>query len=324
VLVVALDKSGQELGQGSGFIVTHDGKVVTNYHVIENASSALIKSSNGAFYPVEGILGLDEENDLAVLKASGKDFPILPLGYSARVRVGEQVIAIGSPLALEGTVSNGIVSAMRTIKDGKVKVIQTTAAISPGSSGGALLNLKGEVVGVTSYHLIRGENINFAIIVDYIRPLLASNEITAFNPKEEVSTEVPKPQVQQPEKPPEIPRDWIDVLDESPVTVRADGDYLYLEGSHAGNGSYIRETKFICDTKRRGDVWVGPCHFRMLLNWGSAISETWCPVDLQEKITSLSPHRIEGEIQVIDFGATVQDCPSPSAKRIHFTLIPQD
>lgn len=324
VLVVAFDKSGQEVGQGSGFVVTHDGKVVTNYHVIENAFSAIIKSPSGAFYPVQGILGLDQDNDLVVLKASGKDFPILPLGNSASVRVGEQVIAIGSPLALEGTVSNGIVSAMREIKDGKLKVIQATAPISPGSSGGALLNLKGEVVGVTSYHLMPGENINFAIIVDYLTPLLGSNAVTPFHPKQEVAVETPEPQVQRAEKTPEIPRDWISLEDGEPLKIRIDGDHLYEFLDWTGNGTYAKEIREICDTKRQGSEWVGTCREKILLVWGSAVSETWCSLELNEKITSVSPSRIEGETQNYTSASTPSSCPSPGTGWHRFAYIPKD
>ena len=267
VLVVALDKSGQELGQGSGFLVTHDGRVVTNYHVVEKASSAIIKFLNGAFYQIEGVLALDPDNDIAVLKASGKDFPALPLGSYATLRVGEQVIAIGSPLALEGTVSNGIVSAVREIRNGKVRVIQTTAPISPGSSGGALLNLKGEVVGVTAYHLLPGENINFAIAADYIKPLLASSGVEPFHPKQEAADENPEPQNKQAEEPPEIPKDWVGVQDERPATVRLDGDYLYLKGTITGDGSYVQDMGFTCDTKRQGQSWAGKCHFTLTFFW---------------------------------------------------------
>ncbi len=142
VLVVASDKAGKEIRQGSGFVVTNDGKVVTNYHVIVGSASVVIKFPNGAFYLIEGVLAADQERDAVILKASGKDFPFLNLGDSEQVQVGEEVVAIGSPLALEATVSNGIVSSIRELEQEKLKVIQTTAPISPGSSGGALLNLK--------------------------------------------------------------------------------------------------------------------------------------------------------------------------------------
>jgi hypothetical protein len=182
-LILVSDSTGKEIGQGSGFVVSPDGKVITNYHVIQGASSAIIKFPNGAFYGIEGVLALDKDRDLALLKASGKDFPVLALGSSGSTQIGEGVIAIGNPLSLEATVSNGIVSAIREIKQRNLKIIQTTAPISAGSSGGVLLNLRGQVIGVTAFHLLPGENLNFAIAADYIRPLLASKTVTPFAPE---------------------------------------------------------------------------------------------------------------------------------------------
>ena len=321
VLVVALDKSGKELSQGSGFFVSHDGKVITNYHVIENASSAIIKCQNGALYPVDGTLNLDQADDIAVLKIDGKDFPALPLGDSAAVRIGQQVIAIGSPLALEGTVSDGIVSAIREIKDRSLKVIQTTAPISPGSSGGALLNMSGQVIGITAYHLMPGENINFAIVVDYIKPLLASLTVSPFHPKQTKAAQNPAPQGGAAQEPLSIPSHWM-MMDGNPITVRIDGNHLYEFVEGPGDGTYAREIREICDSKRDGTEWVGECHERVLLQWGSAISETWCDLDLGERITSVTPTRIEGESQKIAKATSFSSCPSPGAGWVHFFYVP--
>lgn len=177
VLVVASDKAGREISQGSGFVISSDGKVVTNYHVVEGAASVIIKFPDGAFYLIEGMLGSDAKKDIAVLKAAGKNLPFLPLADSENVQIGEQVVAIGSPLALEGTVSEGIISGRREWKERNLTVLQTTAPISPGSSGGPLLNLKGEVIGVTFLQLVGGQNLNFAVPVSYVIPLLANDTL---------------------------------------------------------------------------------------------------------------------------------------------------
>jgi S1-C subfamily serine protease len=188
VLVVAYDKTRKEVGRGSGFVVSSDGKVITNYHVIEHAASAEIHFQDGAFYRVEGALAADPTKDLAVLKlkASAKDFLFLPLGDSGTVETGDQVVAIGSPLGLEGTVSSGIISSIREANDlllervQDIKVFQTTAPISPGSSGGALLKLDGSVIGVPSYSHSHQEaqNLNLAIPINYVTPLLAGTSLT--------------------------------------------------------------------------------------------------------------------------------------------------
>jgi len=177
VLIVVRDATGKEIAQGSGFVVTTDGKIVTNYHVIEGGESAVVKFSSGAFFEVAGVLAVDSSRDLALLQATGQDFSPLPLGDSDRVQVGEQVVAIGSPLALEATVSNGIISAIRgSTLDASLTLLQTTAPVSPGSSGGALLNMQGQVVGVTAFQA-SGQNLNFAVPVNYVIPLIVERSV---------------------------------------------------------------------------------------------------------------------------------------------------
>ncbi len=174
VSIVMSDKDGHPIAQGSGFFISKDGHVLTNYHVIRNGSSAVIKLPNGAFFAVDGVLASDKDRDVAVIKAHGNDFRTLTLGDSDRLQVGEEVVAIGNPLSLESTVSNGIVSAIRTVEDDGGKFVQITAPISPGSSGGPLFNMAGEVVGITTSHLVGGENLNFAIPINDVKPMLRS------------------------------------------------------------------------------------------------------------------------------------------------------
>jgi S1-C subfamily serine protease len=168
VSIVMADNKGQPIAQGSGFVVTRNGLVVTNYHVIKNGTSAVIKLPDGSFFNVDGVLAFDDYHDIAVIRAHGTNFKTLALGDSDRLQVGDEVVAIGSPLSLESTVSNGIVSGIRTVKknafdemapQGGQKVLQITAPISHGSSGGPLLNLAGEVVGITSAALVGGESL---------------------------------------------------------------------------------------------------------------------------------------------------------------------
>jgi len=160
----------------------NDGKIVTNYHVVHvsGATQAEARFTDGASYLAQGVLTTDRDKDLAVLKlqAAGKEFHSLHLGDSERVQTGERVVAIGSPLAgfspvsTEATVSDGLVSGVRDWPEHRMKVFQITAPISPGSSGGPLMNLNGEVIGVTFAQLVGGQNLNFAIPIVYIQPLL--------------------------------------------------------------------------------------------------------------------------------------------------------
>ncbi len=172
VSVVMSDKEGKPIAQGSGFLVSKDGVIVTNFHVISEGSSAVVSLPDGAFYVVDGVLAFDKARDVAIIKAHGGNFRTLTLGNSDQLQVGEEVVAIGNPLSLESTVSNGIVSGIRTAEEEDGKFLQVTAPISPGSSGGPLFNMAGEVVGITTLYLKGGENLNFAIPINDAKRLL--------------------------------------------------------------------------------------------------------------------------------------------------------
>jgi hypothetical protein len=175
VSIVMSDKEGRAVSQGSGFFVSKEGLIVTNYHVISEGSSAVAKLPNGAHFTLDGVVTFDKARDVAVLKAHGQNFPKLMLGNSDRVQVGEEVVAIGNPLSLDSTVSNGIVSGMRRVTDDGGKLLQITAPISSGSSGGPLFNMAGGVIGITTMYLQGGENLNFAIPINDAKPLLAAD-----------------------------------------------------------------------------------------------------------------------------------------------------
>jgi hypothetical protein len=176
VQVVVFDQAGNELGLGSGFIVSADGKIVTNYHVIKDGNSAIAKLSNGSFFPIEGMLAANPDLDLAVLKVEGRKLPFLEFEPVTNLDVGDHVVAIGSPLGLEGTVSDGIVSAFRQETPNK-NWIQTTAPVSHGNSGGPLLDMRGKVAGVITWgvSLQQGQNLNFAIPSDEVKSLLSTH-----------------------------------------------------------------------------------------------------------------------------------------------------
>jgi hypothetical protein len=189
VTVETKDALGKPLAQGSGFVASNDGRVVTNYHVIQGAASGEIRFPDGASYLIEGIVASNPERDLAVLKlkTTSNEFRFLVLGDSDRVEVGEQVVAVGSPLGLEATVSPGFVSGLREVNG--LRLLQTTAPISPGNSGGALINLTGEVVGVPTLSLTSvrrnatvSQNLNFAVPSNYVRELVsaATKGVTSF------------------------------------------------------------------------------------------------------------------------------------------------
>lgn len=175
VVVASFDERGNPIGQGSGFIVSSDGKVVTNYHVVTMASRIKVKHGD-AVYDVEGLTHVDSDNDLAILKLAKGKYPAVKIGNSDVLRVGEKVYAMGSPQGLENTISEGIVSGIRKI-DKDISIIQMTAAISRGSSGGPLFNERGEVVGIATFLIAETQNLNFALPVNLITQGLAKNDL---------------------------------------------------------------------------------------------------------------------------------------------------
>ena len=136
---------------GSGFIISADGEILTNAHVVEGADSIVVKLSDNSEKPAR-LIGLDTASDVALLKIEASGLPAVKLGDSSTVEVGDWVLAIGSPFGLEHSVTQGIVSAIgRSLPDGNyVPFIQTDVAVNPGNSGGPLFNLRGEVVGINS------------------------------------------------------------------------------------------------------------------------------------------------------------------------------
>lgn len=195
--VVLIDVDvGKKSRQGSGFVVTQDGLILTNYHVIRDATNATVRLASGDVYDRVSIMATDERRDLAVLKVSGFSLPTLALGNSDSVHVGTEVVAIGSPMGLENTVSTGIVSGRRTEPRG-FKLIQISAPASTGSSGGPVLNREGRVIGIAASQFRSGQNLNFAVPINYARGMLAEVDgepLTVLGanslPRSEESTDV--------------------------------------------------------------------------------------------------------------------------------------
>ena len=169
---------GQQRSLGSGFIISEDGYVLTNNHVIGDADKITVRLSSNEEYTAK-VVGADEKTDIALIKITPKHpLPTLSLGTSARLQVGDWVVAIGNPFGLEQTVTAGIVSAKgRAIGAGPYDdFIQTDASINPGNSGGPLLNLNGEVIGINTAIMSQsGGNIGigFAIPIDLAKPIVA-------------------------------------------------------------------------------------------------------------------------------------------------------
>ena len=163
VRVLASDGSGRVLRQGSG-VVLGPGRALTNCHVALGAGQLAVKSGAATYEAVVDVA--DEELDLCRMRVTGLDAPGASLADGDAVRTGQRVYAIGAPMGLELTISEGIVSSLREVSHGKV--IQTTAPVSPGSSGGGLFDAEGRVVGIVTFQHRDGQNLNFALPADWV------------------------------------------------------------------------------------------------------------------------------------------------------------
>ncbi len=177
LIVSADDKS---VGLGSGFFVSSEGLLVTNLHVVQGAKQVFVRLKDKQVLEVSTVVGFDPDNDLAILRVQSGVFNAVRMGDSAKVQVGEPVIVISNPEGLERSITNGLVSGVRTLRTRTV--FQISAPISPGSSGGPVFNEKGEVIGVVVFYLEGGQNLNFAIPINSVKTLLQNRrEISLSN-----------------------------------------------------------------------------------------------------------------------------------------------
>jgi len=160
-----------EQALGTGFVVSNDGLIASNLHVVAGSSKIVVTLADHREFRVVEIWNGDRERDLVIMRIEAQKLPTLSLGDSESVHPGDTVVAIGHPLGLEDTVSNGLVSAIRKV-DQDLTVLQISAPIAPGSSGGPIFNDRGEVIGVATAILLGGQNINFGVPIGYVKQLL--------------------------------------------------------------------------------------------------------------------------------------------------------
>jgi hypothetical protein len=310
VLVVVSDQSGKVFAQGSGFIASADGKVVTNHHVIAGAYSATVKLNNGAFFPVEGVIADDVEHDIAVLKVSGKNLPFLNLADSDALAVGDHVVAIGSPLGLENSVSDGIVSGFRE-ESGK-HWIQTTAPISHGNSGGPLLTMDQKVAGLMTWKFAGGENLNFAVPSKLLSTLLTNSDVHPLGsaPKSEAppSTSAPEERV------------WTSMTTARDYKLRMDGEHIYMQWVTLPSNLAATQAFARADLNKLGTKWVGKSV--TLLPYSTRISQVWCRMETEMEIDSVTDSRIEGKSMSWQ-STDVKKCQPVKAEFKDFVLIPK-
>jgi S1-C subfamily serine protease len=179
--VVAIDCLGDQnakIGTASGFILSDNGKIATNFHVIKSCKNLSVRLANGDVYDTAWVIAFDVRRDLALIRIRAASLPVLPLAESNDIEIGDTVYSLGNPKGLQNTLQQGLVSAFREFNGSRL--VQVAASINPGNSGGPILNAQGRVVAIAVAKITEAENLGFAIPIDYLKGYLDSKEETAF------------------------------------------------------------------------------------------------------------------------------------------------
>ncbi|MBI1791326.1 MAG: trypsin-like peptidase domain-containing protein [Acidobacteria bacterium] len=280
---------------GSGVIISRDGKIATNLHVIRDLKSAGVQIASGEIYDAVSVVAFDDRKDLAIVKIAGFDLPVVELGNSNDVKSGEPVVAIGSPRGLQGTVTTGVVSAIRDEPSGAgFKVIQTDAAVNPGNSGGPLLNARGQAIGIVTAKLRGSEGLNFVVPINYLRGMLENVQKPLSLDELRASLAATRPDVFKSSGYPSL---WKSLSTGKVRRVRFEGDFIYAETvlteeqRKMGFDSY--ELKKDPSGVYRGVIRVGfTCSYRSA--WDPSPKYNQCKFENQIEFNSVNPNRIEG------------------------------
>jgi S1-C subfamily serine protease len=329
VLIKGMASSGEILG--TGFIISSDGKIATNLHVVEGLKNGGVQLASGEKFDSFSVLAFDARKDLAIIKIPGFDLPTVALGNSNNVQVGEPVLAVGSPLGLQGTVTTGVVSSLRDDPTGGgFKVLQTDASVNPGNSGGPLVNRQAEVIGIVTFKIRGGENLNFAIPINYLRGLADSspgNVMSLDDMRVKLSSsgaDVFKAD--------SFPTRWRSLQSGTTKIIRRDGDRIYVETllpEVQKNAGCFTLAEFL----KNGDVFSGKvrhscvCQYTKGLGGYAQTFTNRVSDETAMEITKLGPTRIEGRSMVRPKG-TKFDCKKgefdkPPSEWENFTWIPE-
>lgn len=309
VLIVTSDSLNKPLAQGSGFIVSRDGKIATNHHVIDGAHGITVKLNSGAEFASAAVVADDSDRDLAIIKVDGRNLPTLSLEPISATTVGERVVAIGSPLGLENTISDGLLSGVRQDPKGR-EWIQTTAAVSHGNSGGPLIGDDGKVIGVVTLGVMQGaQNLNFAIPADAVRDLLSKPVDVHVNSAESHSSAAQSSV-------------WTSLESGRDYKLRFDGDFLYTEWVNQPEqlrnaGAFMRGEL----RKRTDGTYVGKTNALLPCAYFNQVR--WCRTEASIEIQHLSLSRIEGVADGWE-KFNCRKCQGEKATRKEFTWIPKE
>jgi hypothetical protein len=314
---------GGVTASGSGFITDSSGTIVTNYHVVKGAERIEVRTAAGDLYEVTAIRAVDRRRDIAVIQIPAFKLPTVTLGDSDNLGPGEPIVVIGNALGvLENSVTTGVVSGIREVEGNKL--IQMSAAVSPGNSGGPVVNGKEEVVAITVSKLTSGESLNFAIPINFVRGNLAQpaqQGLTMLRESEEKSLFENTPRA--------FPKRWHSTASNIDRTVTISEDVMLVELKlpeqvvQAGGQTWG-------EFRKNGDQWAGtftsriPCAYQSFLR---PPTHKVCLVTGPAELSLVTPTKIVG------FGMRSQqdskfDCEDctykPPLTKSPFTWIPAD
>jgi S1-C subfamily serine protease len=328
---VVLIKGKTDTGDllGTGFIISSDGKIATNLHVIKDLREGGVQLASGEKFDSFSVLAFDARKDIAIIKIPGFDLPFVPLGNSNAVQVGDSVLIMGSPLGLQGSVTTGVISSVRDDPfGGGFKVLQTDAAANPGNSGGPMVDGQSEVIGIVTFKIDGGENLNFAIPINYLRGLMESPPpaITLDELRSKVSgtSDVFKDD--------EFPARWESLESGATKVVRRDGDNVYVEtvlpDADKNAGCFN-----LAELQKQGDIFSGTvrtscvCQYTKGLGIYARNYSNRFTDQTAIEITKVGPTRIEGRVMMRPTGTKI-DCEKgtyakPASEWQSFTWIPE-
>lgn len=280
---------GGVTASGSGFITDSSGTIVTNYHVVEGAERIEVRTAAGDTYEVTAIRAVDRRHDIAVIQIPGFKLPTVTLGDSDNLGPGEPVVVIGNALGiLDNSVTTGVVSGIREV-DGS-KLIQMSAAVSPGNSGGPVVNGQGEVVAITVSKNTKGENLNFSIPINFVRGYLAQpaqQGLTLLRRTDEMSLFAGSPKA--------FPKRWLSLTTNIDRSITVSDDVMLVEPDRSEQDKQTNHRNWF-EFRRIGDKWTGTakedgtCTFRSWPEW----KQKNCQMDYPAEISLMTSSRIEG------------------------------
>jgi len=299
VLIKGESSSGTILG--SGLIVSRDGKIATNLHVIRDLKAACVQLASGEVFDAVSILAFDDRKDLAIIKILGFDLPFVELGNSNEVRSGERVVVIGSPRGLQGTVTTGVVSAVRDDPTGAgFKLFQTDASVNPGNSGGPLLNDRAQAIGVVTSKLRGSEGLNFAVPINYVRGML--DNLQKPISLEELRANLSSVKTDIFKSSSDYPALWKSLSTGKVRSLRFEGAFIYgetvLTEEERKVGFATYELKKNADEYKGTIRSGGTCSYALSSAWHFDTSTHYnqCKFGLQIEFNSVTPTRIEGRV----------------------------